>query len=301
MAFEDEFRDEATADASAPYKPLDFTTDALRHSKVKLTWDDDDPERLRVTRRVLTRKEIEENDFRAYLASSSDSDGEDEGPKSKGKADRVKMRALLLGGGDDTLPEGWSRGGEDEADDVDMEITFMPGLSEARNGEEETTIEKYARKMREKKKKRKEEHGAREPEKSKGVEDDFFGEDSSDGGEEGEEETKKGRKGKKDRKAKKDEEAPAAHDKQLKSTAEELALVAISDNPAAEPRHFDMKAVLKAEKSKGKKRRGKKRGVGEDGEQEQELQADFAIDVRDERFAALHEDHTFAIDPSNPQ
>ena len=51
---------------------------ALRHSKVKLTWDEDEPERALVTKRVLSRKEIEENDFRAYIASSSESESDDD-------------------------------------------------------------------------------------------------------------------------------------------------------------------------------------------------------------------------------
>ncbi len=33
--------------------------------------DDDDPERNHITRRALTKKEIEENDFRAYIANTS--------------------------------------------------------------------------------------------------------------------------------------------------------------------------------------------------------------------------------------
>ncbi len=73
---------------------------------MKLTWDDDDPERNHVTRRALTKKEIEENDSRAYIANtSSESEGEDAdaaparaaAKKSKKKATLDKMRALLLG------------------------------------------------------------------------------------------------------------------------------------------------------------------------------------------------------------
>ena len=56
-------------------------------------------------------------------------------------------------------------GGDD--DDVDMEITFMPGLSERKGEEEETSIEKYQRKMREKKKKRKEERKERKEKKNR--------------------------------------------------------------------------------------------------------------------------------------
>ena len=48
-----EFRDEATDD-TGHYEGLDFKTDALRHSKVRLTWDQDDPHRPRVPHRGVT-------------------------------------------------------------------------------------------------------------------------------------------------------------------------------------------------------------------------------------------------------
>ena len=86
----------------------------------------------------------------------------------------------------------------------------------------------------------------------------------------------------------------------MESTAEELALLATSDNPNGEIKHFDMKAVLRAEKKNGKKRKGKKGKRGAD-DGENELQEDFSIDVKDDRFKAVLEDHTFAIDPSNPR
>ncbi|TFK94459.1 hypothetical protein K466DRAFT_536116 [Polyporus arcularius HHB13444] len=315
MTFDDEFRDEATDDLSAPYRPLEFVTDALRHSKVKLTWDEDEPERTQVTRRTFTRKEIEENDFRAYIASSSDEDEDDAGPsagKSKKAAERDKLRALLLSGGDDTMPEGWGESKDDDSD-VDMEITFTPGLSAAKDEKDETTLEKYQRKMREKKKKRKEE--LRERTKEGGVEkkgatkdlgDDFFVADSEDEGSAGdtEDEVPRGKKGKgkvsakkgKGRKAGGDDEERAAR---VESTAEELALLAASDNPNGEVKHFDMKAVLRAEKKKGRKKKGKKGKKGAD-DGENEIQEDFSIDVKDDRFKAVLEDHTFAIDPSNP-
>lgn len=250
---------------------------------MKLTWDEDDPERNQITRRALTRKEIEENDFRAYIASSSDDSETENASKAKTKAERDKLRALLLSGEDDTLPEGWGK--DEEGGDTDMEITFTPGLSASKPDEEETTIEKYQRKMKEKKKQRKEElketvqEGKADKAPKKGIEDDFFG-DEGDSEEEEEEEEENGRKHRKN-----------------ETIAEELALIAASDNPNGEAKHFDMYAVIKAEKSKGKTKGKKRRGE----EQEQELQEDFTIDVKDDRFKAVHEDHTFAIDPSNPQ
>ena len=73
---------------------------------------------MQMTRRAFTRKEIEENDFNAYIASSSEDESDVEaqgGAKGKGKkADRDRLRALLLSGGDD-LPEGWGGGLRDDA------------------------------------------------------------------------------------------------------------------------------------------------------------------------------------------
>lgn len=62
------------------YKPNDFVTDALQHSKVRLTWDMDDGERKEAQKRAFRggRKDIDENDLRAYLGSGSSSEDEDE-------------------------------------------------------------------------------------------------------------------------------------------------------------------------------------------------------------------------------
>ncbi|KAJ3538086.1 hypothetical protein NM688_g6570 [Phlebia brevispora] len=297
MTFDDQFRDEATEDISGPYKPLDFATDALRHSKVKLTWDEDDPERNRITRRTLSRKEIEENDFAAYLASGTESESEEEGRKTK--VDRDKLRALLLSGDDDALPEGWSKGLDDDADNVDMEITFTPGLSISKdtNGDE-TTLEKYQRKMKEKKKRRMEEQKEKATEAKVKAQptpkDDFFDDGSGDESEEHEELSEGKKKNGKSRTERQDSPKPERHE----ATAEELALLAASDNPKGEPKHFDMKAVVKAEKMKGKK--PKHRKAKKNDEDANELQEDFSIDVKDERFRAVLDDHSFAIDPSNP-
>ncbi|KAJ7169829.1 hypothetical protein C8R46DRAFT_1090163 [Mycena filopes] len=274
MNFDQECRDEATEDSSSSHKGVDFVTDALRHSKVKLTWDEDDPERNQVTRRTLTRKEIEEADFRAYLASSSEDESDDENLKAKSKgASRDKLRSLLLTGGGDELPEGWDRD-QDEGDaDVDMEITFTPGLTETKDLGE-TTLDKYQRKMREKRQKKKTEV---KPAVGGDEADEFF----DDGEVPAPTKTPRG-------------PVSAIPPPRSLSTAEELSLLVSSDNPTAEPRHFDMKAILKAEKQA--KRKGKKRKpVTED-----EMQEDFTINVNDSRFNVLHEDHSFAIDPSNP-
>ena len=172
---------------------------------------------------------------------------------------------------------------------MDMEVTFTPGLTDDK-GEDETTLEKYQRKLKEK---RKEE--AKEAAKEKEVQqkkkpkqplDDFFDAES-----ESEEDAEDRKKGKRGQKAK----TKDANEPRTTATAEELALLVTSDNPNG-AKHFDMSAVLKAEKKRGKKGKREKHGANE-----QEMQEEFRIDVGDERFKALHEDHAFAIDPSNPR
>ena len=172
-----------------------------------------------------------------------------------------------------------------------MEITFTPGLTD-KKGEDETTLEKYQRKLKEKRKKRKEEakeaskgEEVQEKKKPKKPLDDFFDADS-----ESEEDTKKSKKGKK---------VKVASEPRTAATAEELALLVESDNLNGVAKHFDMSAVLKAEKKTGKK--GKRGRKEEHRPNDQDTQEDFRINVADERFKALHEDHAFAIDPSNPQ
>jgi hypothetical protein len=174
-----------------------------------------------------------------------------------------------------------------------MEITFTPGLKD-KKGEDETTLEKYQRKLREKKKKRKEEARAvaeeqevKQKKKPKQLLDDFF----DDGNSESDESVEHRKRGKKVK-------TKDAGEPRTTATVEELALLVASDNPNG-AKHFDMSAVLKAEKKTGK--RGKKGKKEKRGSNDQEIQEEFRIDVEDERFKALHDDHAFAIDPSNPQ
>lgn len=248
---------------------------ALRHSKVKLTWDEDDAERNQVTRRRLTQKDIDKGDFRAYLASSSESEGEEEAGK---KASRDKLRSLLLGGAEDEMPEGWGRGDDSDNDGIDMEVTFTPALSDKKEGEE-TTLEKYARKMKEKKKKRKEElkdKSSKPKEKDKEAlpKDEFFGSDQDEDDEEADE-----------------DEAAANPEAEIEGQI-------IASNGPSGPKHFSMQAVIKSEKKiKGRRKRSKtKEDAGED-----ETQQDFEMDVKDPRFNVLFDDHNYAIDPTNPR
>lgn len=211
VTFDDDEPKEQCDSLPTNYKPsAAFVTDALQHSKVKLTWDETPKERLAVSSRPFSQKEIDEMDFKAYLASDSDSEGEE-------KSENPNKYKNLLGGTFDK---------SDDEDDVDMEITFTPGLDEqkppepTKEEEEETTIDAYRRKEKERRKRRME-------------------------------------------KFKKSETTVENEEKDEERSKAELELLMMEEGEK-QPQHFNMKEIVKAEKKKGKKSRGQKEEVPQD-------------------------------------
>lgn len=318
VTFDDEPREECSQ-VPAGYKPVEFVTDALQHSKVKLTWDMHPEE---VTRKESikqafsgSRADIADNDLKAYLASDSSDDEEeqeiveaveeveDEPKLSKKELARQKMRAAL-GLGEEPAPKKSAKAGPVG----EMQITFTSALSEKdtkKDTTEETTIEKYKRKERERKEKKralmlaKREGADGAPEEANeaneagetedlGFDDPFFTTEApvpTKAALRKEERLKK-------RAAREAEEAEHAAEKA------ELELLMADDNGgAANVEHFDMKEIMRAEKLKNKnKKKAGKATVDHGG-----LQEDFDMDVQDDRFKAVFESHEFAIDPSNPK
>ncbi|KAL8630693.1 hypothetical protein Q9189_003618 [Teloschistes chrysophthalmus] len=156
---QDKPRDECTRIPDS-YRPNEFVTDALQHSKVRLTWDADDITRKGAQNRAFaaSRANIDENDLKAYLGSDS-SDPEDDLPEpivvdatadtvsetenqatsasstvaptlSKKEAERQRMRSLL---GLSAEPKHSSSKGSKSAAPAapvgDMQITFSSGLN----------------------------------------------------------------------------------------------------------------------------------------------------------------------------
>ncbi|KAE8270623.1 hypothetical protein A4X09_0g1728 [Tilletia walkeri] len=360
----------ASSASTAKYRPLDFKTDALRHSRVKLTWDADDPERTRITKNVfasasvgkkakkgkkgaqagiLTLDEMRDDDFKAYLASATED--EDEEGEEEGAAGRARLRALLNldggGGGEDgaagsgSEEEGdgtgkaakkslggasssssvWGRsrvpnaGGRPGVVEGEMEITFTPGLSEAKGRkeskekekkktkkgeeEEESTLDKYKRKQREKKERKLAERGGNVEEKDEGEEegtdagfdDPFFTKD-----------------GDVDRAM---AAALEAHDRGASESAivsSTSTKVTPSTTAAAPGTKSKTTAKREAKLERKRKRKAKANGTiledtskdaDDDGDDNTAANAEFDVDVSDPRFGALMEDHRFALDPSH--
>jgi len=331
-------------DIPADYRPNEFVTDALQHSKVKLTWDAEDGGRKEAVARAFKggRKEIDENDLKAYLGSDTSEDEDDDHPDldadedmstnpaklSKKEAEKQKMRALL------GLPVEGEKSSKKEKGPVGgVQITFTAGLSASNEDgkkkpvfenspePDETTVEKYVRKERERKQRRRERmkashEGAEaapqtadsgnaamataaEAEEDPGFDDPFFAEPERDQAPQ-----MSSKKMRKEERLKKKKEREAEEEADRKQRAE-LELLILDDREAeagGKLRHFDMKEIEKAEKEARKprkKQRGKETRNG--GKNEAGQQDDFQVDTADPRFARLFENHEYAIDPTNPR
>ena len=284
----------------------------MQNSNVKLTWDEDDPDRLKVTKQKFTKDDLKSMDFKAYIASSgSEDEGED--PEEV----RAKYRALLLGGNDDSDQSD----AENNENDQEMEITFAPGLSDKANKlleqkkereerADETVFDAYLRKKAEKKKARRMEKKHQGTTEAAGedapfsdddvnvdtLNDDFFkdayGSDfdqASDASSTVGEAFAPKQKG-------------AAHKKKSNSDDEvDPALQAIMADIAADEtnkKHFDMDEIEKeAKKAKRKLKKKKNKNVAE-VEASGNGDNDFALNVNDERFSALFTSDQYAIDPT---
>lgn len=267
MTFDEGDAKEVCTKIPSSYRPdSTFVTDALQHSKVKLTWDETPKERLTLSTRLFSQKEIDDMDFKAYLASDSD---ESESEVATSLQDKYKS---LLGG-----KFSFDNGKTDEGDEVDMEITFNPGLDEEKpdvvESKEETTIEAYKRKEKERREKRLEKfkNKTSDDAEATGLKKDNRND------------SKKGKKGKKNDKR-----------SDPRSQAELELLMLNEDDSQEKADHFNMRDVIKAEKKKGKKK-GKK---SHDSELAQD---DFQPDLKDDRFKEAFESHEFAIDPTSSE
>lgn len=323
--FDEAPRDECTSVPSG-YKPTEFVTDALQHSKVKLTWDAEDAGRKDAIKKAFggSRNDINENDLKAYLGSDT-SDDEDESdvgqdteaaPKlSKKELARQKMRAALGLGEEPTKSSKASKNGPVG----DMEITFTAGLTAGDNGGvfqnkpiiEETTAEAYKRKEKERKARRKEKARAiregrdldatkptdvAETAEDLGFNDPFFGSDE-------EAKTKAAKSIKKEERQKK-REAKEAEAAEKASHKAELELLMRDDaNEMKRLDHFDINEIARVEKNKKKRSKSKKyaKELEVEGGKRGGLQESFEMNVQDPRFKAVFDSHEFAIDPSNPK
>ena len=275
----------------------------------------------------MKKENHEEIDYSALLAS----DSEDE---------QVKRSSMRLAFGLDDATGGIGNTDDEDGKD-EMEITFTPalsgdpGMNDGKDSEkEETSLEAYQRKDRERRQAKKERRKAdkqklaggksrRNPNDDENSDPDeaydanAFGEaagDNEDGQDGFFEFDSNGRDvgdvevGSKKTSSQLSKQAAKHLEKEKKTKAIEALSLLVGDdeNNSDEGKHFDMHAIQRAEKivSKPKKvlKKGKDRRKYKEGMELLEKEKDrFEVDLKDDRFKFLHEDHEFALDPSNPR
>nr|XP_046232382.1 ESF1 homolog [Scatophagus argus]XP_046232392.1 ESF1 homolog [Scatophagus argus] len=336
VTFDEEPRDEATDVNLSAYTPKLFTSSATTTSKVTLTWDETDHERVSALNRKFNKDELLDMDFNAYLASSSEEEDEEEGlgfgeeedgdddggsgdrteepvvevdrkpqeeeekkkNKKKKSEDQIsKYRELLKG-----IQDKEKRLQEDK--DMEMEITWVPGLKETTEqlvkkkleGKDKLTpwevfLEK--KKDRKKQKKSHQKQGGKEAESSDDelppdvdLSDPFFAEELA---------ASDVKKKQKKKKKQEEEERTAEEEEQLEKQKAEMALLMEDDADDAKHKHFNYDKIVE-QQNLSKKKRKKLLKKGEEPPEHD----DFQVDVRDPRFQAMFTSHLFNLDPSHP-
>ncbi|XP_061579688.1 ESF1 homolog [Cololabis saira] len=324
LAFDEEPKDVAMDVNVSLYTPKLFTSSAAASSKVQLTWDETDHERVTALNRKFNKDELLDMDFKAYLASSSEEEdgeeqeSEEEAPpaeeepaelqekpqeeeenmkqrmkKNKKSEDQIsKYRELLKG-----IKDKEKKLQDDKG--MEMEITWVPGLKESteemvrkklEGTDKLTPWEDYLQRKKDKKKKKKQRVGEEELSDDElppdvDLSDPFFSEEL------GASEPKKKQKGRK-RKEEREVERTAEEEEELEQQKAEIALLMEDDD---KHKHFNYDKIVEQQNlSKKKKKKLLKKG------QEPLDDDDFQVDVKDPRFQAMFSSHLFNLDPSHP-
>ncbi|CAI9566998.1 unnamed protein product [Staurois parvus] len=299
--FDDEPKDSAVDVDISAYKPKLFTSAANVTSKVDLTWDETDQERVTTLNRPFKKNEILDMDFQAYLASSSEEEDDElsaenvevEDVKSKiGPKDDedqiARYRELLKG-----IQE---KEKKQEDKDVEMEVKWVPGLKESaeqmvknklEGNDKLTPWEKYLQKHKEKRKMKKKK---KESIEEKDEEDEIPSDVDFSDPYFSEELKKPGMK--KKFTAGKNEQASSEDEKEKERQKAEMALL-MMDDVEDDRKHFNYDKIVEQQNlSRSKKKKLKKK--------EELVEDNFQINVEDSRFQAMYTSHLYNLDPSDP-
>ena len=320
------------------YRPNEFVTDALQHSRVRLTWDADDGSRKEAQKRAFagSRAEIDENDLKAYLGSDSE---EDEAPEpvvvdataadnpsnnvaetgtaasdapklSKKEAERQRMRSLLGLGPEPAVKK--SSKDATKAPVGDMQITFTSGLSANKGSvftnqpepdRKETTVEKYIRKEKERKNRRKEKMKSSrngDTEEVAPITEEAKEADNVDAGFNDPFFSEPAATSASLKKAKKRAQKHESPDAEAAAQLAHLEALTAEEAIAKgdDIHHFDSNLLSKGEKL-SKKKRKHKLSERQKAALEAKEKDSFEINAQDPRFAAVFESNEYAIDPSH--
>ncbi|XP_069787907.1 ESF1 homolog [Narcine bancroftii] len=319
LTFEDEPKD-VTADVDlAAYTPKYFTSTALSFSKPELTWDETDHERVATLKRCFKKDEIREIDFKAYLASSSDEDDvvdiviQEESQQDEDEKCATESKMAVKTQKDDEVISKYRellrtiQGKEEKNKDIEMEITWVPGLKETTEAivkkkiEDQNRLtpwEQYLEKRKEKKREKRKEKKIQEVQNTEELSEDeipsdvdlndsFFTEEL------GQSAPRQKNVRKMFQKSKKKPLMSEEEEERLEKEKAEMALL-LMDDEEEDRKHFNYDKIVEQQNlSKNKKKKlAKKQGLLE--------KDNFQVDVADPRFQAIYTSHLFNLDPSNP-
>ncbi|XP_015478636.1 ESF1 homolog [Parus major] len=301
VTFDDKPKDVASEVNIAAYKPKYFTSAAMGTSKVDITWDETDHERVTSLNRTFNKEELLDMDFQAYLASSSEEeeeqqqDGdvanemEDDKPRKSQKDDEeqiAKYRELLQ-----SIQE---KEKKQEEKDIGMEIKWVPGLKETAEEMVKNRLEgkdnltpwqKYLEKKKEKRMLKKKRKADAEKEESEDelppdvdLNDPYFAEEFEKTGV---------------KKKPESVESTSEDEDEVEKQKAEMALLMMDDEDDTR-KHFNYKKIVEQQNLSKKKKKllmKKKELLEED---------DFQVNVADTRFQAMFTSPLFNLDPSDP-
>ncbi|XP_037327819.2 ESF1 homolog [Pungitius pungitius] len=333
--FDEEPRDVATDVNLSAYTPKLFTSAANATSKVQLTWDETDNDRVTALNRKFNKDELLAMDFNAYLASSSEEEEEEEGggfefgdPQSEDGAPSAETEEpIQTSGGAEKKKKKKSRSEEQiskyrellkgiqakekklqEDKDMGMEVTWVPGLKETteqlvkkklEGKDQMTPWEGFLQKKKDKKKQKKSDRKEGEDEEELSDEDLPSDVDLSDpffAEELAAADMRKTKEGKKKKKKNQEEEERTAEDEEEREKQEaEMALLMEDEGDEAKHKHFNYDKIVEQQNLSKSKRKKLLKKSKEPLEGD-----DFQVDVKDPRFQAMFTSHLFNLDPSHP-
>ncbi|XP_072315909.1 ESF1 homolog [Eucyclogobius newberryi] len=324
LQFEEEPKDVSTDVNLASYNPNLFTSTAASTSKVELTWDETDHQRVTALNRKFNKDELLNLDFKAYLASSSEEEEqEEEGPveeeagpqqeeegqeggaedehsnpdvlqKAKRGEQQIQMYRELLQGIRAKEEQSRERQGG-------MEVTWVPGLKQSAEqklkkrleSEELRPWEQFVQKKKEKKKERRKERRNQDSEAGLS-DDDELPSDVDLNDPFFKEELSAADVKKKKKKKRRASDAEEDEDEDEERGKAQMELLMGEDPDESRHKHFDFTRIVEQQNlSKNKRKRLKKSGLQpeEDG---------FQVNVSDSRFQAVYSSSLFNLDPSHP-
>ncbi|XP_072265712.1 ESF1 homolog [Pyxicephalus adspersus] len=304
VQFDDEPKDSAVDVDISTYKPKFFTSAANVTSKVELTWDETDQERIMTLNRPFKKNEILDMDFQAYLASSSEEEEEEELPADIIKNEDVKSKKGPKDDEDqiaryrELLKTIQDKEKKQEEKDVEMEVKWVPGLKESaeqmvknklEGNDKLTPWEKYLQKQKEKRKmKKKKKENVKEKDEDDeedevpsdvDLNDPFFSEELK----------KPGMK----RKMKDDNNEQSSEDEEEKERQKAEMALLMMDDVEDDRKHFNYDKIVEHQNlSRSKKKKLKKK--------DEFVEDNFEINVDDSRFQSMYTSHLYNLDPSDP-